>query len=119
MLAICLAQAALADDAPGQAKPDDLSSLDLKSLLDMKVITASKFSERLSDAPGVISVVTQDELFRFGGLTLREVLERVPGLSAPDPRTLLTARSVRASAARRDLVVAWAQALSRTGKSAF
>jgi len=81
LLAICLTQAALADDAPGPAKPDDLSSLDLKSLLDMKVITASKFSERLSDAPGVISVVTQDELFRFGGLTLREVLERVPGLS--------------------------------------
>jgi outer membrane receptor protein involved in Fe transport len=70
---------ALADD-PTQAKPDDLSSLDLKSLLDMKVITASKFSEKLSDAPGIISVVTQDELVRFGGVTLREVLERVPGL---------------------------------------
>ncbi len=32
-------------------------------------------------APGVMSVVSRDELRRFGGLTLREILERVAGLS--------------------------------------
>jgi outer membrane receptor protein involved in Fe transport len=41
----------------------------------------SKFSERLSDAAGVVTVVTQDELQRFGGTTLLEVLERVAGLN--------------------------------------
>ena len=63
------------------ASQRDLYALDLKSLLDLKVTTASKFSEKLSDAPGVMSVVTRDELKRFGGLTLREILERVPGLA--------------------------------------
>jgi outer membrane receptor for ferrienterochelin and colicins len=45
------------------------------------VTTASKFSEKLSDAAGVVTVVTQDELQRFGGTTLLEVLERVAGLN--------------------------------------
>ena len=61
---------------------NDLDRMDLQSLLDVKVITASKFSEKASDAPGVVSVVTQDELRKFGGVTLREILERVAGLSA-------------------------------------
>ncbi len=60
---------------------DDPATLDLRSLLNTEVITASKFSEKLSDAPGVMSVVTRDELRRFGGMTLREILERVPGLT--------------------------------------
>jgi len=66
--------------APQPVTPVDLRALDLESLLNVKVITASKFSESQSDAPGIISVVSQDELRRFGGATLREVLERVPGL---------------------------------------
>jgi outer membrane receptor protein involved in Fe transport len=58
-----------------------LASLDLESLFNTKVTTVSKFAEDASDAPGIITVVSQDELRRFGGITLREVLERVPGLS--------------------------------------
>jgi outer membrane receptor for ferrienterochelin and colicins len=74
----------------------DLGSLDLESLLRTKVITASKFSENLADAPGVVSVISQDELRRFGGTTLQEVLERVPGLSIASAyftdRSLIAAR---------------------------
>jgi outer membrane receptor for ferrienterochelin and colicin len=65
-----------------QITRSELLALDLESLLDIKVVTASKFSESQSDAPGVIAVVTQDGLRRFGVATLREVLERVPGLSS-------------------------------------
>jgi outer membrane receptor for ferrienterochelin and colicin len=74
--------AALAGEPPsGQTAASDPATLDLESLLNTKVITASKFSEKLSGAPGVMSVVTRDELRRFGGMTLREILERVPGLT--------------------------------------
>jgi outer membrane receptor for ferrienterochelin and colicin len=48
--------------------------------MDISVVTASKTEEKLSDAPGVITVVTKDELDRFGGTTLKDILERVPGL---------------------------------------
>ena len=59
----------------------ELSGLDLEALLNTRIITASRFSEQESDAPGVISVVSRDEMRRFGGTTLRDVLERVPGLT--------------------------------------
>lgn len=78
------------------AGDDALLALDLVSLLDVKVTTASKFSEALADAPGVMSVVSRDELRRFGGLTVREVLERVPGLTGTTAyftdRSILAAR---------------------------
>lgn len=48
--------------------------------MNLEVTTASKFVEKLSDAPGVISVITKDELERFGGTTLKDILERVPSL---------------------------------------
>jgi outer membrane receptor for ferrienterochelin and colicins len=54
--------------------------LSLTDLFNIKVTVASKTAEKISDAPGVISVVTQDELKRFGGTTLADVLKRVPSL---------------------------------------
>ena len=63
------------------AENADLTSLDLQQLMDVKVTTASLFTDKLSQAPGIMSVVTRDELSRFGGLTLGEVLDRVPGLT--------------------------------------
>jgi outer membrane receptor for ferrienterochelin and colicins len=74
------AQSASPRCAERRAASSDLLSIDLDSLLDTKVITASKFEESVSDAPGVISVISRDDLRRFGGLTLGEVLERVPGV---------------------------------------
>jgi iron complex outermembrane receptor protein len=70
---------------PDAAKREDeaskLFSMDLDALSNTKVTTASKFSEKLSDAPSDMSVVTKDELRRFGGVTLFEILERVAGLT--------------------------------------
>ncbi len=54
--------------------------LSLQSLFNMEVTTASKSPEKQSDAPGIISVITKDELNRFGGTTFKDVLERVPSL---------------------------------------
>jgi outer membrane receptor for ferrienterochelin and colicin len=71
----------LAAGAPAAGNQGDPFAMDLDSLFDTTVTTASKFSEKLSDAAGVVSVVTQDELQRFGGTTLLEVLERVAGLN--------------------------------------
>jgi outer membrane receptor for ferrienterochelin and colicins len=64
------------------ASASDLLTLDIETLVNVNVTTASKFSETAADAPGVISVVTQDELRRFGGTTLGEILTRVPGIGA-------------------------------------
>src|SRR5678810_993531 len=91
-----LAAAQVALPAPPPSGGRDLGVLDLETLLNTKVITASKFSESLADAPGIISVISQDELHRFGGITLQEVLQRVPGLSLAaayfQDRSLVAAR---------------------------
>ena len=71
-------------------------SMDLDALSNIKVTTASKFSEKLSGAPSDMSVVTKDELRRFGGVTLIEILERVAGLTGSSAffadRSIIAAR---------------------------
>ena len=99
LLALCFSgwmAAQVASQTPPSGGGHDLDALDLESLLNTKVITASKFSENLTDAPGIISVISQDELRRFGGITLQEILQRVPGLSLASAyftdRSLVAAR---------------------------
>ena len=85
-----------APPAASGAPSQDLTSLDLAALLNMKVTTASRFAEDISGAPGIMSVVTSDELRRFGGMTLGEILQRVPGLTGSSQnftdRSLVSAR---------------------------
>lgn len=87
-------QALLGQEQEESAKK--LSELSLSDLLNMQVITASKQSESSADAPGIISVLTRDDLDRFGATTLKDVLERVPGLISDvgflSDRTLIAAR---------------------------
>src|SRR5688572_17611874 len=74
LIALSVAPQAASEDAPA------LQALSLEDLLNTRITIASKSDERSSDAPGVITVITQDELRRFGGTTLKDVLERAPGL---------------------------------------
>jgi outer membrane receptor protein involved in Fe transport len=74
-------QTAPASGSANASSASDVGSMDIAQLMDLKVTTASLFPDKLSQAPGIMSVVTSDELRRFGGLTLGEVLARVPGLT--------------------------------------
>jgi outer membrane receptor protein involved in Fe transport len=80
LIATCgFSQQVASQQNPGN--PSDVTSMDLEKLMDIEVTTASRFSDKLSEAPSIMSVVTSDELRRFGGLTLGEILDRVPGLT--------------------------------------
>ena len=80
LIATCgFSQQVASQQDPGN--PSDVTSMDLEKLMDIEVTTASRFSDKLSEAPSIMSVVTSDELQRFGGLTLGEILDRVPGLT--------------------------------------
>ena len=95
---LTLSATALAQQSPATEGSDikDLMSLDLDSLMNVDVTTASRFSDKLSSAPSIMSVVTSDELRRFGGLTLNEILQTVPGLTGSTQyfvdRSLIAAR---------------------------
>lgn len=89
------AQNASAPTDPGASVPD-LTSMDIEGLLNVDVTTASRFTDKLLNAPSIMSVVTSDELRRFGGMTLNEVLQRVTGLTGSSQyftdRSLIAAR---------------------------
>ncbi len=62
---------------------DMLLNMPLEALLETSVSVASKTEENLAQAPGAISVITANEIERFGANSLYEVLERVVGVYQP------------------------------------
>jgi len=79
----------------GVAVGADVTSTNIEALMNLDVTTASRFADKLSDAPSIMSVVTSDELRRFGGMTLGEILQRVAGLTGTSQ--YLTDRSMVAA----------------------
>lgn len=59
---------------------EEYLNMSLEELMDVEVVTASKKAESVYDAPGILSVVTRDEIDKFGARTLRDVLQRMPGV---------------------------------------
>lgn len=64
----------------GSYAEEELYDLSLEELLNVKVTTASKTEETVRDAPGVVSVITAEEIESYGATNLNEVLDRVTGL---------------------------------------
>jgi outer membrane receptor for ferrienterochelin and colicins len=65
-----------------QVAADSLYDLSLEQLMNLDITVASKKAEKISDAPGVISVLTREDIERFGGISLKDLLDRVPSLNA-------------------------------------
>ncbi|MDI6803360.1 MAG: TonB-dependent receptor [Bacteroidota bacterium] len=69
----------LIPNAIGQS--DDLlaSSISLDSLLNIKISAASKYLQKTSDIPASVTVITSDEISKFGYQNLSEVLQSIRG----------------------------------------
>lgn len=61
------------------AEPVDLTQLSIEQLLDVQIVSASKFAQKASDAPASVTVITSEEIRQFGWRTLAEVLRSVRG----------------------------------------
>jgi outer membrane receptor protein involved in Fe transport len=68
--------------APGLHAQDvaDLAALSLEDLLDLEIVTASRFGQRISQAPSAVQVITADDIRAHGWRTLGEALDSLPGL---------------------------------------
>ncbi len=60
-------------------KPDGFEDLDLDTLLSLEVSVASFRATTLRESPGIVTVVTRDEILASGARDLIDVLRMVPG----------------------------------------
>jgi len=59
---------------------DDLLNLSLDELMELDVVTTSKLStENISEAPSVMSIITEDQIKKSGAKDMEEVLRTVAG----------------------------------------
>ena len=58
----------------------DYSGFSLENIFNIDVVTASKEAELIWEAPGIVSVITADEIEKFGANSLWEILERFPSV---------------------------------------
>jgi iron complex outermembrane receptor protein len=67
-------------DQPG-AQPQDLKTLSLEELLQIDVTAVSRESERRLDAPAAVSVITGEDIRRYGVDTLADALRLADSVS--------------------------------------
>jgi outer membrane receptor protein involved in Fe transport len=81
--------AAYAQDDPAPVDSDVDSSVNLESLLNLRVVTASGgVEEERSLAPATVVVFTRDDIARQGWRSLAQILENTPGLDVIDDQVM-------------------------------
>jgi iron complex outermembrane receptor protein len=63
-----------------ETEADDFLDMSLYELMNVKVITAGRLSQNISEAPAAMSVVTADDIRLSGATSLGEALEMVVGV---------------------------------------
>lgn len=78
---LSLSCAALAD-APveGESPPADLTEVPIEALVELQVFSASRFEQKLGEAPSAVRVITAAEIRDFGWRTLDQALASLPGV---------------------------------------
>ncbi|MDB6017903.1 MAG: outer rane receptor for ferrienterochelin and colicin [Pedosphaera sp.] len=99
LLVILFAVDAVAAESQTNLPPADLTELPLDALLNLdfpKVYAASKVEQKITQAPASITIVTEDEIKKYGYRTLADVLQSVQGFSVSNDRNyaFLGARGV-------------------------
>ena len=88
-----------ADNHIASTSLDDLMSFSIEDLMNIKVKTASKKIEKISGAPGIISVITSEDIKTYGAKNIKDVISRIPSLLVFDSSTFTASGlSLRAGA---------------------
>jgi iron complex outermembrane receptor protein len=74
-----LAIFALTATASAQQEPKDLSNASLEELGNIQVYSASKHMQSASEAPASVTVVTAEEIQKYGYRNMADILRSVPG----------------------------------------
>ncbi|MDM7926668.1 MAG: TonB-dependent receptor plug domain-containing protein [bacterium] len=74
-----------------QAFASDLTQLSLDSLLNLPIRTSVKYEQKASEAPASVTVITREQIHRYGYRTLDEALRGVRGFYISYDRNYATA----------------------------
>ncbi len=89
-LALCLLCSGIAwCEAPIIEARADLSELSMEQLMLIeveKVVTASRFSQQVTEAPASMTVITSEDIHKYGYRTLADILRSVPGMYVTNDR---------------------------------
>ncbi len=77
---IVIACFSVADAQAHKPTQQDMSNLSLEDLMKVEIYTASKHWQKLAEAPSSISIVTADEIQKYGYRTLADILQSVRGI---------------------------------------
>jgi outer membrane receptor for ferrienterochelin and colicin len=84
---ICIAML-LASATVAWAKDEiaDLANMSIEELMNVKVYGASKFEQKVTNAPSFVTIVTADEIKKSGYRTLADILRSVSGFVITNDR---------------------------------
>ena len=86
VLICALAASAGAQQPPGVAAPAPMTLEQLMSMDVERVFGASRFQQSVIDAPASVTIVTRDDIERFGYRTLADILRVVRGFYVSNDR---------------------------------
>jgi iron complex outermembrane receptor protein len=89
-MGIALGMAPPMDAAAESSPPDgqtDLTRLSIEELLSVEVYSASKFTQKTTEAPSAVTVITAADIKTYGYRTLADVLRSVRGMNVSYDRT--------------------------------
>src|SRR5262249_29760044 len=91
-----VAISALAQDSGKKpTKPSDLAALDLEDLMNLRVTSVSKESQKMSQVAAAVFVIGQEDIRRSGSRNIPDLLRMVPGLDVAQINANTWAISVR------------------------
>jgi outer membrane receptor for ferrienterochelin and colicin len=75
-----------AAEEEGGGTKSDLAEMSIEDLMNVEVYGASKFQQKLSEAPSSVTIVTADEIKKYGYRNLADVLRSVRGFVITNDR---------------------------------
>jgi len=59
---------------------DELVKMSLEELMDVEITSAGKISQKVGDVPASTTIISRDEIARYGYKSLTDIIENIPGM---------------------------------------